>query len=468
MPSRLLSTGLGTALGVALAAGCAGSVGVASPGSAPVGVHRAAQLPAQVPDRSSALAVLEPADGDGPLPTAAGLSAALDPVLAQPAVGRRVGVAVADAATGRMLHSVAPDRGRIPASTTKLLTGAAALTTLDPAGRLTTRVVRGPRPRSIVLVGGGDPTLTRVTVRRQARGYPQPARLTDLATSTAEALRRAGTTSVRLRIDDSLFRGPVVSSDWKPTYVSAGVVGPVTALTADGGRLLPDGRTRLPDPAVSTGESFAELLEADGVRVTGRVRRTTAAADARQLTSVSSPPVAALVETMLASSDNDVAEALARHVALAEGEPPTFAGGAAAVAAALERLGLDTAGLTLRDGSGLARANRVSPRLLTTLLSRAADPDEPRLRRLLSALPVAGFTGTLAHRYDAPPAIRGAGLVRAKTGTLLKVSALAGTVLDADGRLLAFALLAEASPDVLAAERVLDRAATALARCGCR
>ncbi|MDQ3431462.1 MAG: D-alanyl-D-alanine carboxypeptidase, partial [Actinomycetota bacterium] len=130
--------------------------------------------------------------------------------------------------------------------------------------------------------------------------------------------------------------------------------------------------------------------------------------------------------------------------------------------------GLDTAGLTLRDGSGLARANRVSPRLLTTLLSRAADPDEPRLRRLLSALPVAGFTGTLAHRYDAPPAIRGAGLVRAKTGTLLKVSALAGTVLDADGRLLAFALLAEASPDVLAAERVLDRAATALARCGCR
>ncbi len=448
MPSRLLSA----ALGLALVAGCASSA-----------------VPAQVPARPPAAAVLLPADGDGALPTTAGLSAAVGPALAQPAVGRRIGVAVADAATGRLLHSVDPDRGRIPASTAKLLTGAAALTTLDPAGPLTTRVVSGPQPRSIVLVGGGDPTLTRDTAKSAIAGYPQPARLADLASATAAALRRAGTTSVRLRVDDSLFAGVAVSSDWKPTYVPAGVVGPVAALSTDGGRLVPGGRTRVPDPAVFTGESLADLLAADGVRVTGRVRRITgAAADAPQLASVSSPPVAALVERMLVASDNDVAEALARHVAIASGEPATFAGGATAVAAAIDRLGLATGGLILRDGSGLARANRVTPRLLASLLSRAANPEELRLRRMLSALPVAGFNGTLAERYDAPPATHGAGLVRAKTGTLSRVSALAGTVLDADGRLLVFALLADASPDVLTAERELDRAATALARCGCR
>ena len=89
---------------------------------------------------------------------------------------------------------------------------------------------------------------------------------------------------------------------------------------------------------------------------------------------------------------------------------------------------------------------------------------------MLSGLPVAGFDGTLARRYRTGPSVPAAGVVRAKTGTLLGVSALAGLLRTADGRLLAFDLTADAVPvgATRAAERALDRLAAALASCGCR
>jgi D-alanyl-D-alanine carboxypeptidase/D-alanyl-D-alanine-endopeptidase (penicillin-binding protein 4) len=85
---------------------------------------------------------------------------------------------------------------------------------------------------------------------------------------------------------------------------------------------------------------------------------------------------------------------------------------------------------------------------------------------LLSGLPVAGYDGTLFDRGDAGAA---PGTVRAKTGTLLGVHALAGTVVTADGRLLAFAVIAdESNGGEAAAESALDDVAAALAGCGCR
>jgi D-alanyl-D-alanine carboxypeptidase/D-alanyl-D-alanine-endopeptidase (penicillin-binding protein 4) len=83
-------------------------------------------------------------------------------------------------------------------------------------------------------------------------------------------------------------------------------------------------------------------------------------------------------------------------------------------------------------------------------------------------LPVAGLTGTLADRFTGPGTRRAAGFVRAKTGTLLRVSTLAGTVVDAEGRLLAFAFMSDATRDIDASRIALDQAAAALAACGCR
>jgi len=94
--------------------------------------------------------------------------------------------------------------------------------------------------------------------------------------------------------------------------------------------------------------------------------------------------------------------------------------------------------------------------------------DRARLRPVVTGLPVAGLTGTLADRY-AGRAKAAAGLVRAKTGTLSHVSAIAGTAVDRSGELLIFAFVANRvpSPDPTAAEGALDRLAAALTSCGC-
>ncbi|KOG14249.1 D-alanyl-D-alanine carboxypeptidase, partial [Streptomyces viridochromogenes] len=101
---------------------------------------------------------------------------------------------------------------------------------------------------------------------------------------------------------------------------------------------------------------------------------------------------------------------------------------------------------------------------LTGLPPPAAAPARPALRPLLTGLPVGGFTGTLAGRYDTGSP--GAGLVRAKTGTLTGVNTLAGTVVTPDGRLLAFAFLAGRTPSPYEAQPALDRLSTALAESG--
>jgi D-alanyl-D-alanine carboxypeptidase/D-alanyl-D-alanine-endopeptidase (penicillin-binding protein 4) len=82
-------------------------------------------------------------------------------------------------------------------------------------------------------------------------------------------------------------------------------------------------------------------------------------------------------------------------------------------------------------------------------------------------MPVAAASGTLLGRFDGVRKA-GAGVVRAKTGTLTGVSSLAGTVIDSDGRQLAFAVLADKVGATGAARDALDAVAVALARCGCR
>jgi D-alanyl-D-alanine carboxypeptidase/D-alanyl-D-alanine-endopeptidase (penicillin-binding protein 4) len=117
----------------------------------------------------------------------------------------------------------------------------------------------------------------------------------------------------------------------------------------------------------------------------------------------------------------------------------------------------------------LSRDNRVQPAALTAILRAVAMGEQPRLAPVLTGLPVAGFDGTLAKRYRTGPSLPAAGVVRGKTGTLNGVSALAGLVRTADGRLLAFDLTADGVPlgATRQAEAALDRFAAALASCGC-
>ncbi|MFC4057261.1 D-alanyl-D-alanine carboxypeptidase/D-alanyl-D-alanine-endopeptidase [Planomonospora corallina] len=394
------------------------------------------------------------AGGDGPLPAKTTLTERLTKALGDPALGPRVGAVVIDVSSGETLFGSHADRGITPASTTKVVTAVAALASLGPDTRLSTRVVRGASPNSIILVGGGDPTLTAGKVDGSV--YPRPASLASLASRTAKTLKAAGITKVTVAYDDGLYTGPRTAASWKPGYVREGSVAPVTALMVDGGRVSPGGSRRVADPSKTAHAKFAALLAKYGVKPANRAaRRAEAAAGAEEIARVESAPVYALVERALTLSDNDLSEALARHVAVKEGEPASFDGGAAAVAKVLARLNA-AGGVTVHDGSGLSPKNRITPAALARLVAVAASPADPRLRSALSGMPVAGFTGTLGHRFGASDSAYG--LVRAKTGTLNGVSTLAGLATTEGGRLVAFAFMADDVPG-WGAEAALDRLA---------
>jgi D-alanyl-D-alanine carboxypeptidase/D-alanyl-D-alanine-endopeptidase (penicillin-binding protein 4) len=86
---------------------------------------------------------------------------------------------------------------------------------------------------------------------------------------------------------------------------------------------------------------------------------------------------------------------------------------------------------------------------------------------VLTELPVAGWSGTLAQRYQASAAHGAIGVVRAKTGTLTGVSSLAGVIHDRTGALLGFAVIADRTSSTPDAEAALDAAVARLAACGC-
>jgi len=109
------------------------------------------------------------------------------------------------------------------------------------------------------------------------------------------------------------------------------------------------------------------------------------------------------------------------------------------------------------DGSGLSRANSISPRAVGRLL--VAAQDKPWFDAFYRSLPLAATSGTLKKRMRKTAA---AGRCRAKTGTLIRVSALAGYCRSASGDRIVFALLMN-RVNVYAARRAQDRAAAALA-----
>jgi serine-type D-Ala-D-Ala carboxypeptidase/endopeptidase (penicillin-binding protein 4) len=442
----------------------AGSSVVAAPGARPGSGALARPAPTTpTPTAPAAPApVLEPHHGAGQAPTAAGIARALARPLADPALGGRLSGRIVDLGSGAVLLDRNGGRPVTPASTAKLATAIAVLAVRAPEERLRTRVVAGARPGEVVLVGAGDPTLTAAR-RGAAPTYQGAARLADLAA----AARRAGVTSVtRVVVDGSAYTGPRTAPGWEPSDISGGHVAPITALMVDGGRAKPRFRARSAEPDVAAGRALAAQLGAPNAAVV----RGQAPAGAAVLGEVRSAPVGRIVEQMLLASDNVLAEALARLVAVREGLAASFAGAAEAVRRVLDRLGVPLAAARLRDGSGLSRLDRLAPATLTALLRTAVAGDRPQLAGVVAGLPVAGYDGTLGDRFLAGSTARAAaGMVRAKTGTLSGVSSLAGVVADAGGRLLGFAFVADRVSPVgtLAAEAALDRLAATLARCGC-
>jgi D-alanyl-D-alanine carboxypeptidase/D-alanyl-D-alanine-endopeptidase (penicillin-binding protein 4) len=428
--------------------------------------------------------VLVASAADAPAPIPARVKAALDPVVAAAGLGGSLNISVVDAASGEQLYSRGPEVPTVPASTTKLVTAAAVLTSRGPAYRIPTRAVAGAKPGEVVIIGGGDPTLSA----GPSGTYPGAARLDQLAKQVTAAL--GGTAPTRVIVDSTLFPGPAFEPSWDPDVPTGGFGAATTALMTNGARINPKithgYAERYAQPDLAAGQAFARALglkasavargkapaDAAGATATPGVGATqaaagTAPAPGTELGKVESPPILRLVEIMLVDSDNVVAESLARQVALAKGHPASYAGGAAATKAVIGDLGLPAAEVALSDGSGLSRDNRLTPTILTDVLRVAVDTSRPELAGLMAGLPVAAWSGTLRERYHGP-AGAGAGVVRAKTGTLAGVNAISGVVTTADGRLLTFAVLADKVPvGKERAESGLDKITTTLAKCGC-
>nr|WP_324194128.1 D-alanyl-D-alanine carboxypeptidase [Nocardia blacklockiae] len=421
---------------------------------------------------------LAPASAAARAPSPQGLAAALAPVVGSPDLGAFT-ASVSDPDSRSVLWSADPAKPVIPASTAKVLTAAAALLVVPPDHRVTTKVVSGSSPNELVLVAGGDPTLT---AQADGKGYYQNGpRLSDLVAQ----IRAAGRTADTIVVDTSVYTGPAWPAGWDPADIAGGSWAPIEPVMIDGGRLDPlvEYSPRTATPALDAGRRLAAELGLDPAKV----RLGNAPAGATEVAHVQSAPLRDRLREMMIHSDDVLAETIGREIATATGNEQSFAGAAAATTTALSAAGFDTTGSTLLDNSGLSTDDRVPARLLDRVLMEAAAPQPgdgggtgatrmptssaaaasgSPLAPLLDYLPVAAGTGSLAYRFVTPRDHNGAGWVRAKTGTLSVSSALAGYVLDSDGRVLTFALMSNDRPPE-ASRPALDAIAATLRNCGC-
>ena len=350
------------------------------------------------------------------------------------------GIHVTDAGTRRTLYARRATVRRPLASLTKLFTADAALDALpdgvgtavlatappDPAG-----VIRG----DLVLEGGGDPTFGSTLFNERTYGGRLGA-----AEPLADDVVAAGVRRVEGAVvgDESLFdaaRGP--AGPFEPELEGA-----LSALAYDRGRDNDFGPI-VTDPARAAAAVFDDLLEARGVTIRDTPRPGVAPSTPLTPVGETTTGTASLVRRMLVPSDDFVAEMLGKRVAALRDGVGTTAGAAAILRGRMRQEA------TFRDASGLSRENRGSPRHVTQVLRSL----HRRGARDLLARP---GRGTLARRRITG---RARTACRLKTGTLRRVSNLAGLCRTRSGGIIAFAVQGTSR-----SRRLADRIATALGR----
>ncbi len=397
----------------------------------------------------------------------------------------RRSITVRDALTDEHLVDLRADQPLTPASTTKLLSAAAITAALPPEMTFTTRVVEGEEPEQIVLVAGGDQLLA--TGSGSSTAVAGRAGLADLAAETAASLADRGVSGpVDVAVDTTYADGSLVAPGWTDFWVENGFAGRISMLALEQDRALPyDPAPR--DPALSAAQAFEQALVDEGVEigVSGIERveapstpesdsasaSTPEPAPGAVLAEVESAPLRDVLALALTTSDNAMVEQLARQAAVASGEDSDQESVNAWVLATLgDSYALDIEDAVLADTSGLSDGTQVPMRLMADVLVSGASGRYPAFQSVLTGLPIAAYSGTLADRFGQDSAAEGRGVVRAKTGSLPSVTSLAGTVTTADGRLLVFALSVNdvgSGGAEVEARAVIDELISQLADCGC-
>jgi D-alanyl-D-alanine carboxypeptidase/D-alanyl-D-alanine-endopeptidase (penicillin-binding protein 4) len=332
-------------------------------------------------------------------------------------------------AGGQVVASHEADTPMVGASTQKLLVAAAALDALGPDFTYVTRAVapggvHDGTVDKLFVVGAGDPVLTTAdygAVLKQGKWTGND--VTTSMEALADSIVAKGVTRIPGGVvgDDSRYDDQRYLPTWKPEYKTGGDISAVGALTVNDGLANVSRKVLADDPALNTAQVLTRLLEARGVSV-GDAGHGTAPGDAAEVATVASPPLHAIVGSMLTSSDNLSAEMITKELGVHDSKQGTTAAGTAAIKARLLHLGLPAQQLALVDGSGLDRGNRITCNLLVATLGLA---DRPGFETLVTGLPVAGQSGTLIDQFVGTAL---AGRVRAKTGSLEGVAGLAGLI----------------------------------------
>ena len=390
-------------------------------------------------------------------------SALVNELLSTQGVGNDTSVIIEDA-QGTVAAEHESNTPREPASTLNMAS------TLDTQVFLTQS---DDGTNTLTLKGNGDMLLSAGD--SDANHTNGRAGLNTLAKATVAALAQRGITSVNLEYDDTLFgdsripaglsEGGAVLSDYTVYFT------PVSSMAIDGGRQYtadtpapadPDDSAGYPELSQHTASDvatkFAELLQSNGMAVTGDVTANTAPSGETPLASVSSATLSEIMAYTLRHSDNTLAEEFGRLTALAKSATNSPEGGTEAVKSTLNDLGLETSGLTMADCSGLSPGSRLTVRTLAAVQQRNLTTESGAAGA--EGLSIAGLVGTAQDRYTDDAV---AGLLRVKTGSLGTVTSMAGNVSRTNGGALSFAVVVNNPEDYAAARSAIDLFITKLA-----
>ncbi len=347
---------------------------------------------------------------------------------------------------GEEIYAENPSLPLVPASAQKILTAFGAYTILGDSHTFETAivsdapVVEGVVDGNIYLIGGGDPLLA---TSDYASRYEQQPHFRTAIEELADAVVAAEITEINGAVigDETRYDTERYVPEWPSRFTneSQNQTGPLSALTVNDGFVrydpnpAPSLATASTEPAAFAASFFDDLLEERGVIIRQSAAAGEAPVGARTIASIVSDPVSVVTNQMVDISDNMGAELLLKEIGHAATGLGTTDDGAVAIENALRSAGFSVAETDIVDGSGLASENRLTCRLLAEVLD--ADESAP----ILDGLAIAGQTGTLLERMVGTEA---EGKVRAKTGRLNEVGALAGTAEALDGSTLTFAWIA--------------------------
>ena len=349
---------------------------------------------------------------------------------------------------GDTLYAHNPALLMVPASNMKIITSSVALTQLGPDFQFTTTfsahgtIVNGVLNGDLVVTGRGDPTLSD-HMRGSAR-----AAMDTLADSIMAHGVHAITGHIYSGADN--FPGPPVGEGWDWDDLSTSDGAGVDELLFNEGmsRIVVRGQNGdsvvqsapATDPTQDYLNELNLALQTRGVRTGLGVGENIVPRDGISLDTilvVRSVPLRAILPYFLKPSQNQMGEVLMRTIGLERTRVGTADSGIAVTSRQLATWGVPRDGYELHDGSGMARADLISPETIVRILDRMRT--SPDFLVFYNALPIAAVDGTISRRMRGTPAANNA---HAKTGSLHWVRSLSGYVTDADGERLIFSVLA--------------------------